>query len=363
MNLEAQLLEEIKVAQEKLDKVRGVSPKLQALESLLQDCYSTCEEFGMVDLFTSLLGNFTGTVQTQTTITAPQVNPTPTANTALTDKEVKAIRAELKEFLEYEGQRLNDKTAKELLIKKLEDLNRTDLLTTVNLDDKENFLVEAKKLIAPISTPNVINDATVEEIKTTLTPTQEEVNPSVNDAVVEEINKPSAVVVNDGVKTLTPNLAVEETKEEEEVKEEGLNSESVLKSALVQNTLNGYYGTVEQDGVITNVANKECACIRYPNTTELTPLVNLKLISPAVFTPTITPVIEEIKEEEIKDMTPQDKAMWDAMLEIFDSAEELSAMATDPETIANFNLANGTNLNALPIADLYEYTTGNTRIS
>ena len=62
-------------------------------------------------------------------------------------------------------------------------------------------------------------------------------------------------------------------------------------------------------------------------------------------------------------MTPQDKAMWDAMLEIFDSAEELSAMATDPETIANFNLANGTNLNALPIADLYEYTTGNTRIS
>lgn len=353
MNLEAQLLEEIKVAQEKLDKVRGVSPKLQALESLLQDCYSTCEEFGMVDLFTSLLGNFTGTVQTQTTITAPQVNPTPTANTALTDKEVKAIRAELKEFLEYEGQRLNDKTAKELLIKKLEDLNRTDLLTTVNLDDKENFLVEAKKLIALISTPNVINDATVEEIKTTLTPTQEEVNPS----------------VNDGVKTLTPaTTPTEEVKEE--VKEEGLNPRDAVKSALVQNVLNGYYGTVEQDGVIANVQNEECACVRYPNTTELTPLINLKLISPAIINPTpLNTPVEEIKEEvsteeeeEIKDMTPQERMMWDALLSADFTPEELTALSTDKETVDGYNSTNGTNLTSLPIAELYEYTMGVGRI-
>ena len=51
------------------------------------------------------------------------------------------------------------------------------------------------------------------------------------------------------------------------------------------------------------------------------------------------------------------------MKEIFENEEELIAMAKDPETIQNFNLANGTNLSVLPIPDLYEYTTGNPRIS
>ena len=55
--------------------------------------------------------------------------------------------------------------------------------------------------------------------------------------------------------------------------------------------------------------------------------------------------------------------MWENMVEIFESAEELIAMAQDEETIASFNLANSTNLTTLPIADLYEYTTGNPRIS
>ena len=138
MNLEQQLLEEIKERQEKLDKVRGVSPKLQQLEALLGECKATCEEFGMVDIFQGVLQSFNNvpTAPTQTTVTTPQVNPTPTAYTALTDKEIKAIRLELKTFLEYDGQRLNDKTAKELLIKKLEELNKQDLLTEVNLDDK-----------------------------------------------------------------------------------------------------------------------------------------------------------------------------------------------------------------------------------
>ena len=142
-----------------------------------------------------------------------------------------------------------------------------------------------------------------------------------------------------------------------------------MKSALVQNAVTGYYGTVEQDGIITNVEGEECACVRYPNATELTPLSNLKLISPAIIT-TPTPIntlntpVEEIKEEEEVsiEMSLQEKMMWDALLEIFDSAE-LSAMATDKETVEGFNLANGTNLTVLPIADLYEYTTGNPRIS
>ena len=61
--------------------------------------------------------------------------------------------------------------------------------------------------------------------------------------------------------------------------------------------------------------------------------------------------------------TPQELTMWENMVEIFESEEELIAMAKDPETIANFNLANNTNLSVLPIADLYEYTTGKGRIS
>lgn len=340
MTLEQQLLEEIKERQEKLEKLQGVSPKLKALEALLSECQSVCDEFGMTDLFTNLLGSFSGTAST-----SKQANPTPTNNAnpgTLTDKEIKAIRLELKTFLEYYGQRLNDKTAKELLVKKLEDLNRTNLLTEVNLDDKDNFLAEAKKLINLLA---VSGSDFKEEVK-------------------EEVKVPDTFpvtyTVTDGIKTLAPNLAV--TVEDVE----GLSPKDAVKSALVQSAVTGYYGTVEQDGVIANVEGEECACIKYPQETLLTPLTQLKLISPAIFTP--TPVIEKIKEEvsieeeeEIKDMTPQDKAMWDAMLEIF-SAEELSAMATDPETIQNFNFSNGTNLTALPIADLYEYATGNSRI-
>ena len=327
MTLEQQLLAEIEERQEKLNKVRGVSPKLQALEALLGECQSVCSEFGMQDLFSSLLGNFTApVVSTNTPTSQPQVNLTATnttnTNSVLTDKETKAIRAEIKEFLEYEGHRLNDKTAKDLLIKKLEELNKQDLLAEVNLDDKENFLTEAKKLLTLAKEDLTVAKEDLTEAKEDLT----------------------------------------------EAKEEGLNPKDVLKSALVQNLVNGYYGTIEQDGVIN------CgALVRYPNATELTPLQDLKLVSPAIFTPTpITPItpIEEIKEEvsieekeeEIKDMTPQEKMMWDALLSADFTPEELTALSTDKETVDGYNSTNGTNLTSLPIAELYEYTMGVGRI-
>ena len=340
MTLEAQLLAEIKERQAKLDKIRAFSPKLQALEALLGECQSVCSEFGMTDLFSSLLGNFTApaTQKANTPTTSQsQVNLTTATNTTntnsvLTDKETKAIRAEIKEFLEYEGHRLNDKTAKDLLIKKLEELNKQDLLAEVNLDDKENFLVEAKKLITLLTTSNNAREETKEEVKT-----------------------PSTVVVT------IPVL--------EEIKEETLNTKDVLKSALVQNLVNGYYGTIEQDGVLNGGA-----MVRYPNTTELTPLINLKLIQPAIIKslPTLIVLEEEIKEEvsieeeeeeeEVKDMTPQEKMMWDALLAADFTPEELSALSTDKETVDGFNLTNGTNLTVLPIAELYEYTMGVGRI-
>ena len=344
MNLEAQLLEEIKERQEKLEKLQGVSPKLQALESLLAECKETCEEFGMSELFLGLLGDFTGnfTVDTpkiKTPTPTPQLQNIPlTPSVALTDKEAKAIRQELKNFLAYEGQRLNDATAKNLLIEKLEELNKTNLLSAVNLDDKENFLVEAKKLINLLTLKSDFKEEVKEEVKT----------PDFF---------PSTVVVNNGVRTLTPT---------EEVKEEGLNPKDAVKSALVQNLVNGYYGTIEQDGVINGGA-----LVRYPNTTELTPLQDLKLVSPAIFTPTpITPLntsTEEIKEEgieeeEVKDMTPQEKMMWDALLAADFTPEELTALSTDKETVDGFNSTNGTNLTSLPIAELYEYTMGVGRI-
>lgn len=339
MTLEAQLLAEIKERQAKLDKIRAFSPKLQALEALLGECQSVCSEFGMTDLFSSLLGNFTApaTQKANThTTSQSQVNLTTATNTTntnsvLTDKETKAIRAEIKEFLEYEGHRLNDKTAKDLLIKKLEELNKQDLLAEVNLDDKENFLVEAKKLITLLTTSNNAREETKEEVKT-----------------------PSTVVVT------IPVL--------EESKVETLKSEDVLKSALVQNLVNGYYGTIEQDGVLNGGA-----MVRYPNTTELTPLINLKLIQPAIIKslPTLIVLEEEIKEEvsieeeeeeEVKDMTPQEKMMWDALLAADFTPEELSALSTDKETVDGFNSTNGTNLTVLPIAELYEYTMGVGRI-
>ena len=307
MDLEAQLIAEIEERQEKLEKLQGVSPKLQALESLLQECQGVCNEFGMQDLFISLVENFTGTIQATPT---PQPQPQPqnnqNNNAVLTDKEIKVIRLELKTFLEYDGQRLNDKTAKELLIKKLEELGKQELLSEVNLDDKDNFLTESKKLI------NLLTLAKEE----TLTVAKEE---------IREV--------------------------------EGLSGKDVIKSALVQNSITGFYGTVERDGVLNGGA-----LVRYPNTTELTPLSNLKLISPAVITPT-PKVEEEIKEEEgVSDMTPQELGMWDALLAADFTAAELSAMATDKDTVAGFNSINGTNLTALPIAELYEYTMGVGRI-
>jgi hypothetical protein len=132
-----------------------------------------------------------------------------------------------------------------------------------------------------------------------------------------------------------------------------LSGKDVIKSTLVQNSITGFYGTVERDGVLNGGA-----LVRYPNTTELTPLSNLKLISPAVITPT-PKVEEEIKEEEgVSDMTPQELAMWDALLAADFTAAELSAMATDKDTLDGFNSINGTSLTALPIAELYEYTMG-----
>ena len=136
----------------------------------------------------------------------------------------------------------------------------------------------------------------------------------------------------------------------------------------MQNTLNGYYGTIEQDGALN-----DGAMVRYPNATELTPLQDLKLVSPAIFTPTpVTPLntsTEEIKEEvnieeeeEAKDMTPQEKMMWDALLAADFTPEELTALSTDKETVDGFNRTNGTNLTVLPIAELYEYTMGVGRI-
>ena len=239
MDLEQQLINEIEERQAKLDKVRGVSPKLQQLEALLNECQSVCNEFGMQDLFISLVENFTGTIQATPT---PQPQPQPqnnqNNNAVLTDKEIKVIRLELKTFLEYDGQRLNDKTAKELLIKKLEELGKQELLSEVNLDDKDNFLTESKKLI------NLLTLATV--AKEDLTVAKEE--------------------------TLT------------------------------------------------------------------------------------------VAKEEISDMTPQELGMWDALLAAGFTATELSAMATDKDTLDGFNSINGTSLTALPIAELYEYTMGVGRI-
>jgi hypothetical protein len=61
-------------------------------------------------------------------------------------------------------------------------------------------------------------------------------------------------------------------------------------------------------------------------------------------------------------MTPQELAMWDALLAAGFTATELSAMATDKDTLDGFNSINGTSLTALPIAELYEYTMGVGRI-
>jgi hypothetical protein len=303
MDLEQQLINEIEERQAKLDKVRGVSPKLQALEILLEDCRDSCNEFGMQDLFLGVLGKFTAapTPQNKTpnkTPSAPQpqnLQPVPT----LSDKETKIIRLELKTFLDYEGQRLNDKTAKELLIKKLEEVGKQQLLAEVDLDDKDSFLTEAKKLI---------------------TLAKEE------------------------------DLTV--------AKEEGLNPLDALRSALVQNTINGFYGTVDRDGVLN-----DAVLVRYPQETLFTPLVELKLIQPAIIT---TPKVEEEIKEEVKegvsDMTPQELGMWDALLAAGFTATELSAMATDKDTVEGFNSINGTNLTALPIPELYEYTMGVGRI-
>jgi hypothetical protein len=309
MDLEQQLINEIEERQAKLDKVRGVSPKLQALEILLRDCRDSCNEFGMQELFLGVLGKFTAAPTPQP---QPQNQNQNQNQTVLTDKETKIIRQELKIFLKYEGQRLNDATIKNLLIEKLEGLNKTNLLEEVNLDDKVNFLTEAKKLI-DLLTPAAPTVSTVSSDK-------------------EEVK--------------------EEVKEEE-----GLNPLDAARSALVQNTINGSYGTVDRDGVLN-----DAVLVRYPNTTELTPLSNLKLISPAVITPT-PKVEEEIKEEEgVSDMTPQELAMWDALLAAGFTATELSAMATDKDTVEGFNSINGTNLTALPIPELYEYTMGVGRI-
>lgn len=313
MDLEQQLINEIEERQEKLEKVRGVSPKLQALEILLKDCRDSCNEFGMQDLFISLVENFTGTIQATPT---PQPQPQPqnnqNNNAVLTDKEIKVIRLELKTFLEYDGQRLNDKTAKELLIKKLEELGKQELLSEVNLDDKDNFLTESKKLINLLTLATVAKEDLTVAKEETLTPT---------------VNNPAPL---------------------EEIREvEGLSSKDVIESALVQNSI-----TVERDGVLNGGA-----LVRYPNSTDLTPLSELTLIQPAIIKPT-----PKVEEEGVSDMTPQELAMWDALLAADFTATELSAMARDKETLDGFNSINGTSLTALPIAELYEYTMGVGRI-
>jgi hypothetical protein len=281
--------------------------------------------------------NFTGTIQATPT---PQPQPQPqnnqNNNAVLTDKEIKVIRLELKTFLEYDGQRLNDKTAKELLIKKLEELGKQELLSEVNLDDKDNFLTESKKLINLLTLATVAKEDLTVAKEETLTVAKEDLTVAKEETLTPTVNNPAPL---------------------EEIREvEGLSSKDVIESALVQNSITGFYGTVERDGVLNGGA-----LVRYPNTTELTPLSNLKLISPAVITP--TKVEEEIKEEEgVSDMTPQELAMWDALLAADFTAAELSAMATDKDTLDGFNSINGTSLTALPIAELYEYTMGVGRI-
>jgi len=340
MDLEAQLIAEIEERKERLEKLQGVSPKLQALESLLQECQGVCNEFGMQDLFISLVENFTGTIQATPT---PQPQPQPqnnqNNNAVLTDKEIKVIRLELKTFLEYDGQRLNDKTAKELLIKKLEELGKQELLSEVNLDDKDNFLTESKKLINLLTLATVAKEDLTVAKEETLTVAKEDLTVAKEDLTVAK------------EETLTPT--VNNPAPLEEIREvEGLSSKDVIESALVQNTLNGFYGTVDRDGVLN-----DAVLVRYPNTTELTPLSNLKLISPAIIKPT-----PKVEEEGVSDMTPQELAMWDALLAAGFTATELSAMATDKDTLDGFNSINGTSLTALPIAELYEYTMGVGRI-
>jgi hypothetical protein len=332
MDLEQQLINEIEERQAKLDKVRGVSPKLQALEILLKDCRDSCNEFGMQELFISLVENFTGTIQATPT---PQPQPQPqnnqNNNAVLTDKEIKVIRLELKTFLEYDGQRLNDKTAKELLIKKLEELGKQELLSEVNLDDKDNFLTESKKLINLLTLATVAKeDLTV--AKEDLTVAKEELTVAKEETLTPTVNNPAPL---------------------EEIREvEGLSSKDVIESALVQNSITGFYGAVERDGVLNGGA-----LVRYPNSTDLTPLSELTLIQPAIIKPT-----PKVEEEGVSDMTPQELAMWDALLAAGFTATELSAMATDKDTLDGFNSINGTSLTALPIPELYEYTMGVGRI-
>jgi hypothetical protein len=333
MDLEQQLINEIEERQAKLDKVRGVSPKLQQLEALLNECQSVCNELGMQDLFISLVENFTGTIQATPT---PQPQPQPqnnqNNNAVLTDKEIKVIRLELKTFLEYDGQRLNDKTAKELLIKKLEELGKQELLSEVNLDDKDNFLTESKKLINLLTLATVAKEDLTVAKEETLTVAKEDLTVAKEETLTPTVNNPAPL---------------------EEIREvEGLSSKDVIESALVQNTLNGFYGTVDRDGVLN-----DAVLVRYPNTTELTPLSNLKLISPAIIKPT-----PKVEEEGVSDMTPQELGMWDALLAAGFTATELSAMARDKDTLDGFNSINGTQLAALPIAELYEYTMGVGRI-
>jgi hypothetical protein len=333
MDLEAQLIAEIEERKERLEKLQGVSPKLQALESLLQECQGVCNEFGMQDLFISLVENFTGTIQATPT---PQPQPQPqnnqNNNAVLTDKEIKVIRLELKTFLEYDGQRLNDKTAKELLIKKLEELGKQELLSEVNLDDKDNFLTESKKLINLLTLATVAKEDLTVAKEETLTVAKEDLTVAKEETLTPTVNNPAPL---------------------EEIREvEGLSSKDVIESALVQNSITGFYGTVERDGVLNGGA-----LVRYPNSTDLTPLSELTLIQPAIIKPT-----PKVEEEGVSDMTPQELAMWDALLAADFTATELSAMARDKETLDGFNSINGTSLTALPIAELYEYTMGVGRI-
>jgi hypothetical protein len=207
------------------------------------------------------------------------------------------------------------------------------------LDDKDNFLTESKKLINLLTLATVAKEDLTVAKEETLTVAKEDLT----------VAKEELTVAKE--ETLTPT--VNNPAPLEEIREvEGLSSKDVIESALVQNSITGFYGTVERDGVLNGGA-----LVRYPNSTDLTPLSELTLIQPAIIKPT-----PKVEEEGVSDMTPQELAMWDALLAAGFTATELSAMATDKDTVEGFNLINGTSLTALPIAELYEYTMGVGRI-
>lgn len=324
----------IRDAQEKLDRVLSVKPSMDALSVALDEAFEAVHDLDMLpvlaDVITTkaqswglnLTSRFTNALVEEiistsedieavrnAVVSTPAPSSTPTPKRAANKAENEA-KAKAKSFLNYGGERLQQITARKLMLEAVEAstlIDKVSFREKLQTNDQSLFwgfvseIVDELELLAH-------NKEAYDSIMPPALP------PYIIDyeSAMPPVNSP---VVN-----IAPIKPAEKT--EEAISWKVLAEVEALKGAVVLNNLSGVVGTVEISGFSTVTGKDATVTVRYPGGVCLSPVKHLSLVAPAATTPPdwtvpslskveeLVEIPKEPKEKEEKELSASDLQMF-----------------------------------------------------